>query len=170
MPMNKGPLQIILQFLVLALLQLLLFNNIRFTGYINPYVYILFFILLPFDFSGSLMLVLALAMGLILDLFMGTPGVHSLATVLVAFIRPGVLNLIAPHDGYNLNTLPRVSQMGLLWFVKYTAIIVVIHHLVFFYAEVFSFSHFFFTLLKVLLSALFSIAFIVGSQFFVFRN
>jgi rod shape-determining protein MreD len=168
--MSKGPVQIILQFVVLLLLQLLLFNNIRFSGFINPYVYVLFFILLPFDFSGSLMLVLALAMGLILDLFMGTPGVHSLATVLIAFIRPGMLNLIAPHDGYNLNSLPRVSHMGLIWFIKYAAIIVVIHHLVLFYAEAFSFAHFFFTLLKVLLSSVFTLAFIVLSQFFIFRN
>ena len=168
--MNKGPVQIIVQFVVVLLLQLLLFNNIRFSGFINPYVYVLFFILLPFDFSKTLMLVLALVMGLILDLFMGTPGVHSLATVLIAFIRPGVLNLIAPHDGYNLNVLPRVSQMGLIWFVKYVAIMVLIHHLVFFYAEVFSFSHFFFTLLKVLLSSVFTFAVILLSQFFVFRN
>jgi rod shape-determining protein MreD len=168
--MSKGPVQIILQFIVLLLLQLLLFNNIRFSGFINPYVYVLFFLLLPFDFSKTLMLLLALVMGLILDLFMGTPGVHSLTTVLIAFIRPGVLKLVAPHDGYNINDLPRVSQMGLLWFIKYAAIIVVIHHLVLFYAEVFSFSHFFFTLLKVLLSSVFTFAFIVISQFFVFRN
>jgi rod shape-determining protein MreD len=168
--MNKGPVQIIIQFVVLLLLQLLLFNNIRFSGYINPYVYVLFFLLLPFDFSKALMLLLALIMGLTLDLFMGTPGVHSLATVLIAFARQGVLNMIAPHDGYNLNILPRVSQMGLLWFIKYTAIIVLIHHLVLFYAEVFSFSHFFFTLLKVLLSSFFTFVFIVLSQFFVFRN
>jgi len=168
--MNKGPVQIIIQFVVLLLLQLLLFNNIRFSGFINPYVYVLFFILLPFDFSKTLMLVLALVMGLILYLFMGTPGVHSLATVLIVFVRPGVLNLIAPHDGYNLNILPRVSQMGLIWFVKYVAIMVLIHHMVFFYAEVFSFSHFFFTLLKVLLSSVFTLTVILLSQFFVFRN
>jgi rod shape-determining protein MreD len=168
--MNKGPVQIIIQFVVLLLLQLLLFNNIRFSGYINPYVYVLFFLLLPFDFSKALMLLLALIMGLTLDLFMGTPGVHSLATVLIAFARQGVLNMIAPHDGYNLNILPRVSQMGLIWFIKYTAIIVLMHHLVLFYAEVFSFSHFFFTLLKVLLSSFFTFVFIVLSQFFVFRN
>ena len=107
---DKGPVQIIIQFVVLLLLQLLLFNNIQFSGFINPYVYVLFFILLPFDFPGSLMLLLALIMGLILDLFMGTPGVHSAATVLMAFARPGVLNLIAPHDGYDLNTLPRVAR------------------------------------------------------------
>ena len=60
--------------------------------------------------------------------------------------------------------------MGLIWFVKYTVIIVVIHHLVLFYAEVFSFSHFFLTLLKVLLSSVFTLVFIVLSQFFVFRK
>src|SRR4030042_3810889 len=124
--MNKGPVQIVIQFVVLLLLQFLLFNNIRFSGFINPYVYVLFFILLPFDFSKTMMMMLALVMGLILDLFMGIPGVHSLATVLMAFVRPGVLNIVAPHDGYNLNILPRVSQMGLIWFVKYAAIMVLV--------------------------------------------
>jgi rod shape-determining protein MreD len=168
--MSKRPIQIVIQFVVLVLLQLLVFNNFRFSGFINPYVYILFFLLLPFDFSMTLMLVLGLVMGLIIDLFMGTPGVHSFATVLAVFVRPGVLNLIAPHDGYNMNILPRMSQMGLIWFIKYTVLFVVIHHLVLFYAEVFSFSHFFFTLLKVLLSSVCTITFIVLSQFFVFRN
>lgn len=168
--MNKGPLSILIQFIVLLVLQLLLFNNIQFSGFINPYVYVLFFLLLPFTISKALMLILGLLMGLTIDLFMGTPGVHAAATVLVAFFRPGVLKLIAPHDGYDLNTLPRISYMGLEWFVKYTIIIVVVHHLVLFYVEVFSFSHFFHTLLKVILSSFFSCAFIILSQFFVFRK
>jgi rod shape-determining protein MreD len=168
--MNKGSLLIIVQFFVLLLLQLILFNNIQFSGFINPYVYVLFFMLLPFNFSRTLMLLLGLVMGLTLDLFMGTPGVHTAATVLIAFVRPMVLNLIAPHDGYEANTLPRISYMGLEWFIKYTLIIVVIHHLALFYLEVFSFSHFFHTLIKVILSSLFTCVFIVLSQFFVFRK
>ena len=168
--MNKASIQIIVQFVVLLLLQLLLFNNIQFSGYINPYVYILFFLLLPYTISRALMLFLGLVTGLILDLFMGTPGVHTTATVLIAFIRPGILNLIAPHEGYETNTLPRITYMGLEWFIKYTLIIVVIHHFVLFYVEVFSFSHFFHTLLKVILSSIFSFVFIVLSQFFVFRK
>ena len=168
--MNKGPVSILIQFVALLVLQLLLFNNIQFSGFINPYVYVLFFLLLPFTISNALMLILGLLMGLTIDLFMGTPGVHAAATVLVTFFRPGVLKLIAPHDGYDLNTLPRVSYMGLEWFVKYTIIIVVVHHLVLFYVEVFSFSHFFHTLLKVMLSSVFSCAFIILSQFFVFRK
>jgi rod shape-determining protein MreD len=168
--MNKGPILIIIQFMILLLAQLLLFNHIQFSGFINPYIYVLFFLLLPFTFSKTLMLILGLIMGMALDLFMGTPGVHTAATVLIAFIRPGVLNLIAPHDGYDVNVLPRLSYMGLEWFVKYTVIIVVIHHLTLFYIEVFSFSHFFFTLLKVILSSTFTIVFIILSQFFVFRR
>lgn len=168
--MNKGPILIIVQFFVLLVLQLLLFNNIQFSGYVNPYVYVLFFLLLPFNISRALMLILGLIMGLAIDLFMGTPGVHTAATVLIAFIRPGVLELIAPHEGYETNTLPRISYMGLEWFIKYTLIIVVIHHLVLFYIEIFSFSHFFHTLLKVILSSVFSCAFIVLSQFFIFRK
>ena len=69
------------QFVILVILQLLIFNNIEFSGYVNPYVYVLFILLLPFDTPKALLLILAFIMGIIIDLFMGTPGVHSSATV-----------------------------------------------------------------------------------------
>lgn len=168
--MNSRTLQIAIQFIVLIVLQLLLFNNIQFSGFINPYVYVLFFILLPFDFPKWLAVVLGLLMGLIIDLFSGTPGVHTTATVLIAYLWPFLLAVIAPYDGYDNSARPRVSYMGIEWFVKFTIIIVLIHHLVLFYVEVFSFAHFFRTFLKVILSSLFSIVIIILSQFFVFRK
>ena len=168
--MNKRTLQIIIQFVVLLALQLLLFNNIQFSGFINPYVYILFFLLLPINFPRWLMLILGLLMGLSIDLFMGTPGVHTTATILIAYLRPFILNAIAPHDGYDNASLLRISYMGFEWFVRYTIIVVLIHHMVLFYVEVFSFSHFFRTFLKVILSSLFSVTIIIISQFFVFRK
>jgi rod shape-determining protein MreD len=168
--MNSRTLQIAIQFIVLIVLQLLLFNNIQFSGFINPYVYVLFFILLPFDFPKWLMLLLGLMMGLLIDLFSGTPGVHATATVLIAYLRPFLLAIVAPHDGYDNSTMPRISYMGIDWFIKFTIIFVLIHHLVLFYVEVFSFAHFFRTFLKVILSSLFTIVIIILSQFFVFRK
>ena len=81
----------VLLFIILIVAQLLIFNNIEFSGYVNPYVYILFIILLPFETPKVLLLVLAFLMGLIIDLFLGTPGVHTSATVLMAFFRPFIL-------------------------------------------------------------------------------
>ena len=160
----------LIYFIVLVLVQLLVFNNIEFSGYIIPYVYILFILLLPFTTPRMILLLSGFALGLIIDLFIGTPGVHSSATVLMAFSRPMVLAMFSPREGYQTGTYPRLSQFGMEWFVKYTVMLVLIHHLALFYLEVFSFHHFFNTLLRALLSSILTSLIIIFSQFFVFRR
>ncbi len=157
-------------FVVLVLLQLLVFNNIEFSGYINPYIYILYVLLLPFTTPKLILLVLAFLLGLVVDLFLGTPGVHSTATVFMAFSRPSVMRVYSPREGYQSGTNPRLGQFGMEWFVKYTVTLVLIHHFTLFYLEVFSFNHFFNTLLRAFLSSILTSLIIIFSQFFVFRR
>lgn len=159
-----------IQLVVLVAAQILIFNNIEFSGYVNPYVYVLFIFLLPFDIPGPLLLILAFAEGFIIDLFSGTPGVHSTATVLTAFLRPIISGLIAPREGYLAGTAPRVMNYGVEWFVKYASILVTVHHFVLFYLETLSMEHFFATLLRALASAVFTIIVIILSQFLIFRK
>lgn len=160
----------LIYFIVLVLLQLLVFNNIEFSGYINPYVYILFILLLPFTTPKLILLFLGFMLGIVIDLFLGTPGVHSSATVFMAFSRPFVMRLYSPREGYQTGTNPRLAQFGTEWFVKYTVTLVLIHHFTLFFLEVFSFNHFFNTLFRALLSALLTSIIIIFSQYFVFRR
>jgi len=160
----------LLYFCVLILAQLLIFNNIEFSGYINPYVYVLFILLVPFKVSRFVLLVSAFLMGLIIDLFLGTPGVHSSATVFMAFSRPFVMSLFSPREGYQTGTYPRLAQFGMEWFVKYTVMLVLIHHFTLFYLEVFTFNHFFSTLFRAFMSSLLTSLIIIFSQFFIFRR
>jgi len=148
-------------FVLLILLQVLLFNNIEFSGYINPYIYIMFILLLPVEISSGLLLLISFFTGLVIDFFCGSPGMHTSATVLAGFVRPYVLRLISPRDGYEAGSNPSMIIYGFKWFLLYTLIIVLIHHLVLFYLEVFRFTDFFRTLLRVILSSLFSITFIL---------
>lgn len=148
-------------FILLVLLQVLLFNNIQFTGYINPYVYIMFILLLPVDIPAWLLLVLSFLMGAVIDFFSGSPGMHSSATVLAGFVRPAVLRIISVRDGYDSATGPSMLSYGLRWFMTYTIIMVLVHHTALFYLEVFRLTDFFRTLLRVLLSSFFSIIFIL---------
>lgn len=157
-------------FVVLIMAQLLVFNNIEFSGYINPYVYILFILLLPFTLPKFVLLASAFSLGLVIDLFMGTPGVHSSATVLMAFSRSFVMALFSPREGYQSGTYPRVAQFGLEWFVKYTVMLVLIHHFALFYLEVFTFGHFFSTFFRAFLSSILTSLIIILSQFFIFRR
>lgn len=168
--MIKAVQKYLFQFVVLMAVQLLIFNNIEFSGYINPYVYILFILLLPFETPGALLLVLAFVTGLVIDLFMGTPGVHSTATVLAGFLRPVILGMFEPRDGYQAGTNPTVMYYGGEWFAKYAAVLVSIHHVALFYLEVMSFDHFFHTFFRALASIVFTLLILLLSQFLVFRK
>ncbi|MFP4058868.1 MAG: rod shape-determining protein MreD [Bacteroidales bacterium] len=159
-----------LRFVLLVFFQVLVLNNIQLGGYINPYLYILFILLLPFETPPWMLLLTGFLLGLTIDLFVHTPGVHTIATLFMAFSRPYVLDLFAPREGYETGTFPRLYYYGLEWFLKYTLILVFAHHLVLFYVEVFRFSDFFSTFLRVILSTFFSTILVVISQYFVFRK
>jgi rod shape-determining protein MreD len=153
-------------FIVLILLQVLFFDNIQFSGYINPYVYILLILLLPVEIPAWLLLLISFFTGLIVDFFSGSSGMHAAASVFAGFARPFVLRIISPHDGYEPGAVPSMAAYGLRWFFLYTLIIVLMHHFALFYLEVFKFTDFFRTMLRVLLSSVFSIIFILLAEFY----
>ncbi len=159
-----------IMFVALVLIQVLILNNIQFSGFVNPYIYILFILLLPFTIPGYVLLGLAFLLGISIDLFSSTPGVHAGATVLIAFLRPGIASLISSREMIEKGSTPNMKQLGFASFLKYIIIAVFIHHLFLFYIEAFSFGGFFHTLLRCVLSSIFSIVIILASQFILFKN
>ena len=157
-------------FILLIAIQVLLMNNIQFSGFVNPYIYILFILLLPFEASSWLILILSFITGFVIDLTSGNMGLHISATVFAGFLRPYVLNLVSPHEGYEQGDLPGLKAYGFRWFITYILIIVFFHHLTLFYLEVFRFEYFFRTLLRVLLSTGFTVLFIIIIQALVIRR
>ena len=153
-------------FIILILLQVLLLDNIQFSGFINPYIYVMFILLLPVEISPWLLLIISFFTGLTIDFFTGTPGLHTSATVLSGFLRPYVLRLISPRDGYEPGVMPSMEIYGFRWFLFYAAIIVLIHHFALFYLEVFRLADFLRTFLRVILSSLFSITFILLAEYY----
>jgi rod shape-determining protein MreD len=160
----------IVRFLVVIIFQVLVMDNVMINGYMIPYVYLLFILLMPFETPPWVLLLSGFILGLSIDLFENTLGMHTAATVLVAFIRPYLLKLLASRDGYEPETFPRIHYYGIVWFLKYTLIVVVIHHFALFYLEVFQWKDFLSTLLRVILSSVLSASTIVLSQYFVFRK
>lgn len=146
---------------ILIFLQVVLFNNIQFSGYVNPYVYVMILLLLPAVIPSWILLIISFCIGFIIDLFAGSPGMHASATVMAGFTRPYVLRIISPRDGYESGTELSMASYGFRWFLLYTTIIVLIHHLTLFYVEVFRLAEFFSTFLRVLLSSVFTIGFIL---------
>jgi rod shape-determining protein MreD len=163
---NRLPRYIIV-FIVLVLAQILLFNNIQLSGYLNPYIYILFILVLPFETPKWGLLAAGFILGITIDLFSHTIGMHASATVFMAYLRPHILRNMEPRDGYEPDTEPSIQDYGFSWFLKYSAILTLAHHIFLFYIEVFKFEGFFQTLSRAVLSALMSILIIVLIKIFI---
>ena len=160
----------VIMFVVLVLVQVLILNNIQVSGLINPYVYILFILLLPFTIPGYFLLGFSFLIGITIDIFNNTPGIHAGATVLLGFLRPAIAELISSREILEQGNMPNMASLGFASFLKYTVIAVLIHHLFLFFAEAFSMGGFFETFFRYLISSVFSILIILGSQFIVFKN
>jgi hypothetical protein len=160
----------ILRFFVLVLVQVLIVKNIELGRFINPFVYVLFIIVLPFETPKWLLLVSSFLMGISIDMFYDTSGMHAAACVLMAYIRPGVLKLFSPRDGYEFGTQPSIQYLGIPWFLSYAGILVVAHHLILFYVEIFRLNEFFSTFFRVIVSSIFTLLLIVISQYLFQRK
>jgi len=167
--MQNPVIKYFLMFIGLVAVQILFLNQVQFSGFINPYVYVLFIMLLPLNAPRYAVLILSFFMGLVIDIFSNSLGIHTFASVLIAYLRPMIIRVITNREE-DMSDYPGLAQTGFLWFMGYTAIMVLIHHTVLFYIEVFTFNNFFHTLLRAFLSSVFSFFVIVLSQFIVFRD
>ncbi len=160
-----------LRFWLLVLLQVLLLNRITLLWWTDPagfpvfipYIYPLFILLLPFETPVWLLLILGAAMGLTVDTFMDTGGMHAFAAVLIAYLRTNVLTALLPKNLVEyVNQSPNVKNMGWIPFLTYAAFLIVINHFTFFVLEHWSFANIGYLLLKVLASAVTSLLFVVA--------
>lgn len=156
--MNNVVISNTLRFIFLVLLQVLLLNNINFLGYINPYLYVLFILLFPFNSSQTLFIFLSFLLGLSIDLFEDSGGINAAACLVVAYIRPLVLRF-SFGVSYDYQTI-KFSSTPFGSRISYVAIIVFVHHFVLFLLEIFSFAHLLLIMEKTLYSGLFTIVLI----------
>lgn len=156
-------------FVSLVLIQVLILNQVQFSGFVNPYVYVLFILLMPLSTPRYVLLILAFLIGLSIDVFSNSLGVHAAASVFIAYVRPLIIRIISNREE-DRSDYPGLFQNKFAWFLSYVSMMVFLHHLVLFYVEVFSFAHFANTLFRVFVSSVFSIFIIVLSQFLVFRD
>lgn len=117
---------------------------------------------------GSL-LILAFALGLSIDIFENTGGIHASATLVIGFIRPFLLKAVSRRQGDDLETF-KIKDMALANILIYTASSILIHHFIMFLLEEFSFKNFGVVLLRTLYSSTFTLVFIVVIQLWNFRR
>lgn len=158
-----------LMFAVAVLIQVLILNQVQISGYLNPWFYVLFILLLPVSTPRYAVVLLSFILGFTIDIFSDTLGLHMAATVLLGYVRTPVISMLSARESEQ-SDYPGIRQTGYRWFLLYAAILVAIHHFFLFYLEVFTFAGFFRTFIRAVLSVGFSLFVIILSQFLIFRD
>jgi cell shape-determining protein MreD len=151
-------------------MQVLIIQNINLSGYVILLPYVLIILMMSFETPKLLVLFISFLLGVCVDYFYDSSGIHASACSIMGFARYYVLKYIAPRDGYDVGVRPTIEDMGLEWFLRYAGTLVLIHHVFLFYLEIFRFSEFFTTLLRVLLSSIGTMVIIYLIQFLFFSN
>ena len=153
--MNSILIQNTVRFIILLALQIFIFNNINFNGYINPYPYILYILLYPINANKNLLLLGSFALGIIMDMFMNTGGVHTTACIILAFLRPTILKFTFGLS-YEYQTVKVADKLSSERFM-FILISILLHHIVLFTLEIFKFNFLIDITIRTLLSTLFTL-------------
>jgi hypothetical protein len=153
--MNSALLENSARFILLLAAQVLIFNRIDLFGYINPFPYMLFIILYPVNGNKSGLLLASFFLGILMDMFCNSGGVHAAACIVLAYFRPSIFKfsfgLSYEYQTVKLNDILTPERFSFI------LIAVVIHHSVLFILEVFKISLLIDILLRTVLSTLFTI-------------
>ena len=133
--MNKQLMTYIGLLPIFVLIQVLILNEILFFSYINPYLYLSLIISYPLKGSKWFLLIYAFILGFLIDLFSGTLGFHSTATILVAFIRESISKITIPHNIIGDNEKITLNKIGSKSFITFSLLIIFIHHICLFLLE-----------------------------------
>jgi rod shape-determining protein MreD len=155
---------------VLVLLQVFLLKNISLYNLSVPYLYILFILLLPFEIPNLLLFLLSFLLGLTIDAFYDTPGLHAAACVLLAFVRVLFISITVQKEGFDNEPEPTLGNMGFRWFFTYAAVLILFHHFFLFNLEVFRLYELQYTLLRFLSSSVFTLFLVLISSFLFYRR
>jgi len=108
--MNNNVLLYMGRFLILVLVQVFILNHINFLGYLNPYIYIIFIVLAPINIHKSLFLLISFILGLTIDMFGDSGGVHAMSCIAIAYLRPVILRSVFGLS-YEFQTV-KLSNVG----------------------------------------------------------
>jgi len=166
--MNKAAPLLIIRFIILVLFQVLIGNHINFMGTINPYIYILFIIYFPVQNNRMLFLVISFFLGLCIDWFSDSGGIHAAAALTAAYIRPILLKSTFGTLYKNHNLKLNITELSSK--ITYISLLTLTHHFVLFNLEIFSISRTIFVLEKTLFSSIFTIFLCVILSIIFSRN
>jgi len=149
------------RYLLIMVFQVLLFDQLQLWGACHPYIYVLCLLMMPITLPHSADMLIGAFAGFIMDIFCNSLGVHMAACILLMYIRPYLIGVIV-NDKDRLNEQISLHAIGMEALLKYTVIMVLIHHLTVFSLAAWSWSHMGFVLLETIVSSTITILIVIG--------
>ena len=166
--MNSNFILNIIRFITLLIIQIFVLNQINFGGWINPYIYILFIILYPINSNKFGFITASFLLGLIMDIFSDSGGVHATATLLLAYVRPSFLRFTFGLS-YEYQTIRIAEKLSVDRFT-FIMISILFHHLILFTLELYRFDLFFEIITRTILSTIFTFIICIISIYLIKPN
>lgn len=156
------------RYILVMLLQVLLFDQLQLWGACHPYIYVLCLLMMPITLPPIANMLIGAGIGLIMDMFCNSLGVHTASCILIMFLRPYLLGAIL-NDKDRLNEQVSLRSIGMEAFIKYVVILVLVHHLTVFSLAAWSWYHIGFVLLETAVSSAITIFVIIGYNILKYR-
>lgn len=162
----------IIRFILFILVQQFVLNQIPMLHqFITPYIYFLFILWLPFNINRIVLMLLAFALGLTLDYFTHTPGLHAASCVLVAFLRSHILHLLVPQEKIEQSfSDPSAKSMGFVQYGIYVVLLTFAHHFYLVLIEWLQFGNFIYFITKVMATTAVSLLLILIAEMLFARK
>lgn len=161
--------QHIIRYIILTLFQVIVLNNINICGFLCPYLYVLIILMLPANIENWLMVIISMFVGLTIDFFSGTIGLHASACVLMGACYHSILRFFINNREMKPGTVADIQFMGLLNYTLFTLIMITVHHLALFFLDAFTLKSFLVTLGHAGLNILLTLAIVLPYQL-IFRS
>ena len=149
------------RYVVVMLLQVFLFDQLQLFGVCHPYIYVLCLLMMPITLRSSVDLLIGAGVGLVMDIFSNSPGVHMAACVMIMFVRRYLLGLIV-NDRDRLNEQISLRSIGMLAMIEYAIILVLVHHFLVFTLAAWSWRYIGLVLIETVISSTITILVIIG--------
>jgi len=161
-----------IRFFFILFIQVFILNKIPpLHQFVVPYFYFLFILWLPFKTRRWVILLVGFLLGFTIDMFYKTPGLHTSASVLIAYLRPFVINLLLPKEATEWgNEEPNRVSMGALPYTTYVILLTILHNLYLIFLEWMQFGSFLYFLGKLIATSLVSLLLILISELLVNRR
>jgi hypothetical protein len=156
--------------LILGLIQVFFLKNLALFGLAFGFLYVLGILILPTSIQTIPLMVIAFLLGLTVDVFYETIGMHAASATLLAFLRPAWLKVTSPSGGYEETEEPSLFELGPGRFISYSFPLIMVYSLVFFMADQWGTGGFFGVITKSILSSIFTTFLVILVQLLLFKR